>query len=359
MEERTTKIFFVTSDLDRGGTARHVSMIANALAEKGYTIEILVYSRPNAENYFTLNTRIRCRFFSLEILNSDFRRMHAMRKIIHEARPDIIVSWLADINVRVLLATWGLTIPVIVHEVSHPVNLPLSKLSRLLRLMLYPFVSLLLLQTKEAGRFFPFWLRKKIRVIPNPIRIPEEMLVQRNKTIISAGRLSLEKNFGLLLSAFSLVKRYHPDWSLNIWGDGPERDHLDVHARKEGLNPSDIFKGSSATPDAWQSTGQIFSMCSHYEGFPNALAEAMAAGYPVAVTPFSCGPHDMIESGREGLIASMPTAESLAKALCELIEDANKSEGFGKNARQKAQNGWNVAHVTSMWKAMIDDVKLL
>jgi len=92
---------------------------------------------------------------------------------------------------------------------------------------------------------------------------------------------------------------------------------------------------------------------SRFEGMPNALLEAMAAGLAVVVTDASPGPLEVVEDGVNGLVVPSDDAQALAVALERLAANSALREQYGAMARQTLrQLDWPV--VGPIWDALVD-----
>lgn len=166
----------------------------------------------------------------------------------------------------------------------------------------------------------------KIRVIHNPVFDPDiEALAQAPldhpffetggpPIIVAAGRLHTQKGFDVLLRAFALA-RAQLDCRLVILGDGPERARLSAQAEQSGLGYDIDMPGFCANPFALMARAGAFVLSSRWEGFPNALVEAMACGAPVIATDCPSGPREILEGGRIAPLVPVDDANALAQAL--------------------------------------------
>lgn len=179
--------------------------------------------------------------------------------------------------------------------------------------------------------------RKGVHVIPNPcILRPERASSLNGLRAVAVGRLVPVKGFHLLIQAWEKVASVHPEWELEIWGDGPERDALERLVREKGLQDRVFLRG--VTDDVQgkllQSSMLVFS--SLFEGFGMVLVEAMACGVPCVSFACPCGPRDVISPEEDGLLVPPGDTEQLAGAIIRLMEQPELRRAMGAAARRKA-----------------------
>ncbi len=163
------------------------------------------------------------------------------------------------------------------------------------------------------------------------------------------GRLRHFKGFDVLLEAFSRVSAQHAEWDLLILGDGPERPLLDervsglgledrVHLPGNQRNPFAILErchvfALASNPFAILERCHVFALASRFEGFGNAIVEAMACGLPVVVTDCESGPRDIVTDGQNGLLVPVDDPDALAAGLKRLMGSAElRRELAGRGA---------------------------
>src|SRR5262249_50312577 len=154
---------------------------------------------------------------------------------------------------------------------------------RFLRNWIYPLANRIVVQTERTALAFPSRIRQKAIVIPNPVHPPSAVDAQRESTrsVIAIGRLTKEKGFDLLIRAFARLSTRHPEWRLTILGDGPLRMEIEHLLDELGLKEAVKLPGEVKNIDDYVTQAEIFVLSSRYEGFPNALCEAMAGGLAV------------------------------------------------------------------------------
>ena len=138
--------------------------------------------------------------------------------------------------------------------------------------------------------------------------------------IMGVGRLTEQKDFSTLLSAFATVQS-HRAAKLMILGDGNSRDALLAQARELHIAEHVALPGFQTNPWAWMRRASVFALSSRWEGSPNTLTEAMALGVPVVSTDCPSGPRELLDAGRIAPLVDMGDAEALAHALLSMLDN--------------------------------------
>jgi GalNAc-alpha-(1->4)-GalNAc-alpha-(1->3)-diNAcBac-PP-undecaprenol alpha-1,4-N-acetyl-D-galactosaminyltransferase len=283
-----------------------------------------------------------------------------LRKAILKARPDVVISFMDFNNNCVLSATRGLCVPVIVSEHCDLNHNFIGEGWERLRRRLYPQASCVTVLTEESRGFFSGFAGLRSRVIPNAVtpsvfsRSDEPPPPKHGKTLMAMGRLSREKGFDLLLSAFAAVAERRAEWTLEILGEGPLRGHLESRVQRLGLTGRVRLPGFTTRPFDALRRADLFAMSSLCEGFPNALLEAMACG--LAVVSFDCpsGPRHIIRNGIDGMLVPHRDDRAMAAALDRLMGDEAERKRLAERGPEVAER-FGVDRVMSMWEELVFD----
>ncbi|WP_250213811.1 glycosyltransferase family 4 protein [Acrocarpospora catenulata] len=192
--------------------------------------------------------------------------------------------------------------------------------------------------------------------IPNAVSIHERKRAELvNPRAIAAGRLYPQKGFDMLISAFDLVAREHPGWTLDIFGEGPRKERFQGLI-DQNADPAAIrLRGRTTTLDRELADSSIYVLSSRFEGLPMVMLEAM--GHGLAVAAFDCptGPADIIEDGVNGLLVPHRDVVALARAVGRLIEDPALRARLGAAALRTAQE-YTPEQVMPRWERLFADL---
>jgi glycosyltransferase involved in cell wall biosynthesis len=218
-------------------------------------------------------------------------------------------------------------------------------------------------QTESVRGWAVGFLRAdKAHVIHNPIAAAdssntasEGIADLTDKNIFAMGRMGPEKGFDLLLEAFAKSKIAQQGWRLVILGDGKEREALLQLAERQDLLHSLLLPGTVRNPRSWFRSGGIFVLSSRFEGFPNALLEAMAEGLPAVAFDCESGPAEIVRHNVDGLLVAAGDVEGLAHAMCTLAENDELRKMMAQRAPEVLQR-FALGKVSGQWEKLISRV---
>lgn len=361
------RITLVIPSLGSGGAERVMSTLAGMWAERGEEVT-LVTSEPAASDFFALHPAVRQVSLELpapegparkaKLLPHVLRIAAGLRREIRASRPDVVVSFMEVTNVLALIATRGLGVPVIVSERTDPRQYGASGVWRWLRRRLYPRAAAVVVQTESVREWaLEFLASERVHVIPNPVLAPPAAGERRpglpaGPFMTAMGRLHSDKGFDLLLRAVAPTLVRHPEWSLVVLGEGPDRAALEAQAAELGIAGRARFPGRVAARDAVLRHAALFVLSSRFEGFPNALVEAMACG--VATVSFDCrsGPAEIVRDGVDGVLVPPGDAEALGAAIERLVSDPAERERLAARAPEVVAR-FGAEGVLDMWNERI------
>ena len=158
--------------------------------------------------------------------------------------------------------------------------------------------------------------------IYNPVTLQDAVVSPlERKRMVALGRLVPQKDFPSMIRAWRMVAQRHPDWTLDIYGEGYQKPKLGKMISHLGLDGKVRLMGvrEHLQDELADSCGMVMS--SAYEGFPLALLEGAASGLPLVSYDCSRGPSEIVKDGINGFLVRRGDEKGLAERICRLIED--------------------------------------
>jgi glycosyltransferase involved in cell wall biosynthesis len=362
-------ILFVSS-MEGGGAERVAAMLANHWAADGHAVSLVATYSGRGTSTHDLHDGVELIFLAdlvslkQQSLRNRLVRLKAMRDLIRQTQPDVVLSFLSRVNVAVLLATLGLGIRVVVSERIFPPLHPVGPITAWLRAWLYPKAATVVMQTRKGTQ----WLARAMpkcngEVIYNPVlhplpdsraaKVATNCIPQTAHLILGVGRLVAQKDFDQLIKAFAETAPLYSDWHLVILGEGEEKTALQAKITELNLQDRVHLPGQAGNLAEWYERADIFAMSSRYEGFPNALLEAMSYGLPAVSTACDTGPEEIIEHGVNGLLVPLEKGyQGFSQALGDLMADARLRRTLGDTATAVIQR-FALEEVSKQWDRVL------
>lgn len=359
----------VLNSLLAGGAERVAVALLGELARRGHELTLVtlagrdsdVFAAPESVHRVALD-QVGDSSGPLDALRRNGGRVAALRRAVATSAPDVVLSFQTTVNVTTLAALVGTGLPVVISERVDPRFHELPRTWAALRRIWYPRAASLVVQTESLRS----WATRavlwgSIEVIPNPIAAVVQHPIQAKNAsmgrqrLIAVGRLERQKGYDLLLEAFARCADAAPSWDLVIVGEGSCRGGLERQASRLGLDARVRFPGFSSDVSASLSKAHAYVLSSRYEGFPNALLEAMAHGLPVVATDCPSGPAEIIENDRNGLLAACGSVEHLAAQLTRALTDGELRRRLGCAALD-VQRAYALETVADGWEGLLTSV---
>lgn len=276
---------------------------------------------------------------------------HRLTEVVTRAKADIVICTCCDfITTKVMSRLKHPAVKIIENHVAKAYVEKGSpkEVNRIVRLgfklrdrVLYKCVknadAFVTLTVNDAKEWKPI---TETRVIPNmltyyPPRTDE--IKKLGKRVISAGRLTEQKGYDLLIKAWEIVHHTHPDWQLDIYGDGEDRATLEQEVKQRGLCHTITLHSPTTVIYEKYMESDFYVLSSRWEGFGLVLSEAMSCGIPCV--SFNCphGPSDIIKDNEDGFLVKNGDIEQLAKKICYLIEHEDIRRQMGQKARENVK----------------------
>lgn len=344
MKTRQKKVMIFIPTLTAGGAERVCSILVNEWVEYD-DLEVHLVLLFDDEIFYSVDKRVVVHRLGLKVndqfIKSLIPRVSAMsrlRKLVKDIKPEFIFSFMHKYNIYCITTLLRLKkTKVIVSERDSPTE-RIHIAWSLLRKCLYRYSDGVVVQSRLSEEFiYAETKHKKIKAIPNPLKLSASGYKRKpDKILLSVGRLVPKKNHHALLNIFSKLK--NDNWRLVICGDGPLKEELCNHAQRLNIENRVSFKGTIKDIHKEYSRAGIFVFTSKYEGFPNALAEALIAGIPSISFDCPTGPSEMIEDGVNGYLIDLDNEGAFVEKL-NYLTGSNltrlKMEGNAEIAREK------------------------
>lgn len=280
-----------------------------------------------------------------------------LKKILHDFNPDVIVGYNAD-AVYYTVAAMDDIVPII--GTNH------SELSRSFEEMGGPEIAALnrcaalqVLLPSQKDILEKHCPQVPCVVIPNVVSESKKISSLEQRTVLFVGRLiKAAKRPHLAVQAFEKAAVHHPEWKLEIWGDGHGAEHYVDEMKKDiashHMEDRIFFKGTTTDIQSVYGKASILLCPSQHEGWGLAVTEAMSAGLPVVAFKSCAGVNELVEDGCSGFLTD-DDISSMAGALEKLMESDDLRKEMGMNARHSMEK-FSEEKVWSSWVHLIDKV---
>lgn len=357
-------LVLIISSLNSGGAERVLCDLANYWCSRGHQISIVTLASFETQPFYPLDPKIKLIQLNqsgfesslIKRLKNILRRVTSLGKTIQILDPDAIISFGDVINITMLIACREGKIPVVVSERTHPGHHKLPALYKKLRQIFYPKAAQIVVQTQSVANYFKNL--ENIRIIPNAVTIPpltkKSNALATIKRLVSVGRLCPSKGFEILIYVFSNLLQHYQDLTLTIYGEGAERQNLEELITSLNLQEKVNLPGTTQNIHEALTKADLFIFPSRYEGFPNAVCEAMAVGLPVIVSNCS-GNVELVRDRIDGRLFPVDDVEALTNITLELLKDPEQCIMLAQNAKQICDR-FNPKRVFALWDQAIAEV---
>jgi len=283
-----------------------------------------------------------------------------IQNLLREHQPRRVLAFLSRTNILVCQALWDTPTHLVISERNDLSRQSLPFPWPRLREVLYRRADVVTANTEGVRKSLELLPKlQRLELLPNPLPRKAESLHLPNaadrigpEAFITVARLVPQKGIDVLIRALALLSGSASQWPVLLVGDGPERPALENQAEVEGVAQRVHFKGFCRDPETYLAAASVFVLPSRFEGMPNALLEAMAAGLAVIVTDASPGPLEVVEHRRSGLVVPSDDHQALANAMLELAGDAALRARLGCAARDRlAALDWS--QVETQWRSVL------
>jgi len=344
------RMMFAARAMDNmaGGVERMIITIMNEMVRRGHEVALFSWDHAEAEAFYPLDSKVK--WYKLDLgrpatragLGLRLQRAPKVRRMVNDFAPDVIVGFQGGAYRALRLYTLGLGIPVAVAERNAPTLYDYvdSRRKQRIERFTYRFAKRITVQFDRFRTYYPPYLQDKIVETPNPVSAaklmaaPDQPSADGRYRLLSVGRLSYQKNYPALIDAFGQLAAEFPQWDLHIVGEGKDRARLEAQiASMPDLMGRVFLPGTRKDVEREYEAAQLFCLPSRWEGFPNALAEALAHGLPSVGFEGCAGVADLIENRQTGLLAAgNEDKQTLSEALRRLMDAHHQRAQMGRAA---------------------------
>ena len=376
------KIVYVIASLETsGGTERIISEKANYLADVfGYDVSIICYGqRKDSTNFYNISKKTNQICFGLQpylqyqykfpkriwekyIFRSRLKKM--LSSTVNKINPDILIGithfradfvCAIDCKAKIIIESH---IPRSFIENTYDNNNTLFSFYK----KFYDIKYFNIIEkraetiiTLTEGDHKKWTKAKQIMTIPNFSNMHMHNVYDyRKKRVITIGRLFKEKGFDRLLDIWKKINEKHPDWQLDIYGDGIMKEYLE-HKIKSDKIINATLRGITNNISKELSNSSICVATSYFEGFSLVLLEAIKHGIPCIAFDCPYGPRTIIEDGKNGFLIENGNISLYVEKLCTLIECEQLRQQFSKASIERSKF-FDTANIMSQWKKLFEDL---
>lgn len=354
------RICFLTGTLGGGGAERVTAVIAGALAQRGHEVYLYVFSKSSREYVPGDRTVLNymCSSFEAYQKLSVFQRIANIRSYLKQIMPDAAAGFM-EAGYALYAASFGLRIKRIASlRITPESPQTLDWCRQWLTHRWFQKADAVVLQC-QAQRKYPITRKwKHVTVIGNPVSekaLSSCVQTYRNscRELVMAGRLETQKNYPMAIQAAAILCRRGMQVNLHIYGTGQEEGRLRQLAARKGVSGHVIFHGWAADIFEEYQKYDLFLLTSDYEGLPNSLMEAMAAGLPCIAADCPTGPADLIRDGVNGYLVKTGDVRMLAERISQVCAmDCEEREKTGRRARRSILEHYSCSRIAEQWEAL-------
>lgn len=342
------KIVFITATMGGGGSERVIAELANQYIKWNHQVEIVMTAGKEKAYYLDPKVKVTCLGGQTQgNIWKRIKRLSLLRKKMSMPKDTLFISFGTETNLYCILAAMGKRVNLLLSERNDPGHCTYP----MIRNLLYSFGKKFVFQTPDARACFSTSIRQNSIVIPNPItrNIPIFDVTEREKKIVTVGRLTPQKNHRLMLAAFSKFHKEYSDYELVLYGQGELEQELKQYVEELQLQENVIFAGFHKDVLNQIKNVSMYVLSSDYEGISNSLLEALAIGLPVISTDCPIGGSKMcIQNGANGLLVPVGDAEALSEAMIKIVENPDWAERMGREAT-KVRERFSVENIARKW----------
>ena len=350
------KLFYLADTIySPAGMEKVLITKANLLATRyGYDVTIVTCHQKGRPTFFPLDPLVK--HIDLDV-NTHLpwnmpRYMRRLKALVAAEKPDIVDSLCSKELTRLQELKGLCKVLMAEFHFSHDTYIIKGQLRKLraYEKAVADLDCFVVLTQEDKKAWAPYC--SKLEQIYNPTDYtPGELAPLDAKRCISGGRFEKQKNYDDMVRVWKKVHARHPDWTLDLYGNGKKKAHTEALIQKEGLQDSIIVHPATPRIKEEMMASSMYLMTSLYEGFPMVLVETAAIGLPCVCMRCPCGPGEFIEDGVSGMLAAPGDIDTMADKICTLIEQPELRRRMGVEINKKAGD-FTPDRILSQWDAL-------
>ncbi len=358
------KILHLIASFGSGGAERQLSLLAPAMVEAGLEVHVAYcVGGPNLK--FLVQSGVH-----LHVLpskgNYDPALALEIYRLIRKLRPDIVQTWLLQMDVLGGIAALLNSVPFITSERASAAAYSTGWKNRL-RILLGQRAACVIANSNGGldywRQYIPDERLHLVRncVSPMSVELMDPLLektlpnIAERQIVLFAGRFSYEKNIPILVDALILVAKQQPKIIILLFGEGPERELAERKIGDAGLGDRMVLAGYSSNLAYWMQRASVCVSVSHFEGHPNVVIEAAAAGCPLVLSDISA--HRELFGDESVAFVPADSPSSIAVAVVRALHNPLEARLRADQARATASQ-WNISVATkgfcSIYKKIVN-----
>jgi GalNAc-alpha-(1->4)-GalNAc-alpha-(1->3)-diNAcBac-PP-undecaprenol alpha-1,4-N-acetyl-D-galactosaminyltransferase len=341
MTDDQQTILIAAGGLAMGGLERVAANVSNYYAQKGWNVILVNLLNPKEKVFQTIDPRIHLVFFHDISENPSFvekvfcapRWTRFLRQTIAQFHPSVVFALTFKIASLAVKANKKKHLRVVARELNDPKSVDRPWYVNFMTDHYVRHADAVIFQTQWEKSCYSKRVQSIGYVVPNPVRSVCDAPEKKRPVIVTACRIeNKQKRLDLLIRSFEIFHQTHPQYTLEIYGEGPDQGINESLATSLGIQDSVIFKGPQKNVISLIQDASIFAISSDYEGMSNALLEAWLSGIPSVSTDWP-GVREIISDDVDGLIAKRDDPFDLARCLSRLADHPDEALAMAQVAK--------------------------
>ncbi len=352
------EIIILTTSLGNDGAERILTELSNEWVKTGKKVIVAQTGVEVKSSSYVLDERVERINIHVDRKNRVqwyIEEVRAVIKLMNEHKGATVLAFLSRSFYILYIASFFTTNRIVFSERNDPTRWPAKRISRKMRDIAFCRADACVFQTREALEHFPRKAREKGTIIPNPCNpnLPDRFTGERRKVVVSASRLNAQKNLPMLISAFERLHKDFPEYRLEIYGEGEERNRLEALVKSLGLEGCISLPGFAKNIHDIMVDCAMYVCSSDYEGISNSMLEALGMGVPTISTDCPVGgAREMIQPDINGLLVPVGDVNALYDAMKHVATDSEFSRKLSENAC-KIREYFKIESISNRWLSVL------